>query len=374
MSVTVERFQWDCNTSFKSWVVLIALTGLVSCSAPSTIPVDYTVSAVAETHPVPDGGDAADDPAIWLNWKDPEQTLILGTNKKGGLQVLNLDGSLVGYLAVGNLNNVDVREDPYADTADAIAVATQRNPSRLALFRLDGSNREVTHVDSFKTRLKEPYGLCMYLERETNASIPMPKLPENVQGIPLKLAIETIPYVIANSKDGTFVQYKIERSYSLTEVRSWRTNSQPEGCVVDDARHRIYIGEEEHGIWELDARPDLPAELSPFVDLSHESLVADIEGLALAGTKEKRILIVSSQGSSSFSLFRTLNGQYVGSFRIGTGDVDEVTETDGLAWAPLRVPKFPKGILVVQDDENTMPKENQNFKLVSWATVQDKLR
>lgn len=345
MSNTVERFQWDCNTSFKSWVVLFALTGLVSCTTPSTISVDNTISAVAETHPVPDGGDAADDPAIWLNWENPEQTLILGTNKKGGLQVLNLDGSLVDYLAVGNLNNVDLRLDPYRKVGNAIAVATQRDPSRLALFFLNGSNREVTHLGSIETRLKEPYGLCMYLEDVST------------------------PYVIANSKEGTFIQYLIKNDYSLHEVRTWNTATQPEGCVVDDELKRIYIGEEEHGIWELDARPSSPSELELFVDLSHESLVADIEGLALAGTKERRILIASSQGSNSYSLFWTSNREHIGSFRIGSGGVDGVSETDGIAWAALSVPNFPEGIFVVQDDENTQPSENQNFKLISWAAV-----
>lgn len=344
MNNTVDRFQWDCNTSCKSWIVLFALTGLVACTTPSTIPVDHTISAVAETYPVPDGGDAADDPAIWLNWENPEQTLILGTNKKGGLQVLNLDGSLVDYLAVGNLNNVDLRFDPYRKEGNAIAVATQRDPSRLALFFLNGSNREVTHLGSIETRLKEPYGLCIYLEDVST------------------------PYVIANSKEGTFIQYKVKSNFSFEEVRSWKTETQPEGCVVDDELNRIYIGEEEHGIWEMDARPDSPVELKPFVDLSHESLVADIEGLALAGTKEKRILIVSSQGSNSFSMFRTSNRQYIGSFRVDYEE-DEVTETDGLAWSPLWIPNFPNGLLVVQDDQNTSPSENQNFKLISWAEV-----
>ena len=345
MSNTVERFQWDCNTSFKSWVVLLALTGLVSCTTPSTIPVDHTISAVAETHPVPDGGDAADDPAIWLNFENPEQSLILGTNKKGGLQVLSLDGSLVDYLAVGNLNNVDLRFDPYRKEGNAIAVATQRDPSKLVLFLLNGSNRAITHLGFIETRLKEPYGLCMYLEDAST------------------------PYVIANSKEGTFIQYKIKSSFIFEEVRSWETKTQPEGCVVDDELNRIYIGEEAHGIWEMDARPDTPAELKPFVDLSHASLVADIEGLTLAGTLDYRILIASSQGSNSYSLFWTSNREHIGSFRIGSGEVDGVSETDGIAWADLSVPNYPEGIFVVQDDQNTSPSENQNFKLISWAEV-----
>src|SRR5262245_62088203 len=37
-----------------------------------------TVMATVETDPVPNGGDAADDPAIWVNPNDPAQSVIIG--------------------------------------------------------------------------------------------------------------------------------------------------------------------------------------------------------------------------------------------------------------------------------------------------------
>jgi len=43
------------------------------------------VKASAETQPVNKSGDAADDPAFWLNVNNPEQSLIIATNKKKGL-------------------------------------------------------------------------------------------------------------------------------------------------------------------------------------------------------------------------------------------------------------------------------------------------
>ena len=46
-----------------------------------------------ETRPVPNRDDAADDPAIWIHPLSPELSLILGTDKQGGLHLYDMDGS-----------------------------------------------------------------------------------------------------------------------------------------------------------------------------------------------------------------------------------------------------------------------------------------
>ena len=51
-------------------------------------PVEPTV----ETEPVSTYGDAADDPAVWVHPTDPSQSLIIGANKKLGLEVYDLAG------------------------------------------------------------------------------------------------------------------------------------------------------------------------------------------------------------------------------------------------------------------------------------------
>ena len=78
-------------------------------------------------------GDAADDPAIWVNPNDAAASRVLGTNKKQGLLVTGLDGQLLQELPVGRLNNVDVRPgfarqasgstSPWPATATATASA-----------------------------------------------------------------------------------------------------------------------------------------------------------------------------------------------------------------------------------------------------------
>lgn len=46
-------------------------------------PPPVPVTAQTETAPVPESGDAADDPAIWVHPTDPARSLI-GNDKKGG--------------------------------------------------------------------------------------------------------------------------------------------------------------------------------------------------------------------------------------------------------------------------------------------------
>ena len=93
-----------------STVVRCALTDLMT-PEPGPQPADTrTVTAAAETVPVPDACAAADDPAVWVDESDPEAGLIVATNKRRGLVVYGLDGAVVSTNDVGRVNNVDLRD------------------------------------------------------------------------------------------------------------------------------------------------------------------------------------------------------------------------------------------------------------------------
>src|SRR2546427_11597683 len=65
--------------------------------------------ASAQTAPVPHKQDAADDPALWIHPQQPELSLILGTDKQGGLHSYNMDGSAHELVSDGaKPNNGDV--------------------------------------------------------------------------------------------------------------------------------------------------------------------------------------------------------------------------------------------------------------------------
>ena len=86
------------------WPAVLMLLSVALVALPAraaTITIANTVTATVETEPVPHSGDSADDPAIWIHPTDPAQSMIIGTDKHGGLAVYDLAGAQLQYLADG---------------------------------------------------------------------------------------------------------------------------------------------------------------------------------------------------------------------------------------------------------------------------------
>src|SRR5256885_2032975 len=92
--------------------VVALLAGIGAAAAEGSSPTEDIVLTPAvriDTDPVPSTGDAADDPAIWIHPTHPEQSLVLGTDKRGGLHVYGMDGHERSVVSDGaRPNNVDV--------------------------------------------------------------------------------------------------------------------------------------------------------------------------------------------------------------------------------------------------------------------------
>jgi 3-phytase len=303
---------------------------------------------VAETEPVPHGGDAADDPAIWVNPRDRASSTIIGTDKKGGLAVYDLSGRQLQYLPGGQPNNVDLRAGfRLGGRRVALVAASDRTDDTVALYRIDDGTRRLTPVTSFKAGIENVYSLCMYRSRRTGTV-----------------------YVLVDSEQGELEQWRLlprGSAVSARKVRSFDIGGQVEGCVADDALGALYIGEEDRGIWRYGAEPGA-GKKRRLVDSTGGDghLDADVEGLTLAyGRNGTGLLIASSQGDSTFAVYRRQGANaFVRGFKIGTASgIDEVKETDGIdATTASLGPRFPRGLFVAQDGRNDSG--NQNFKLV----------
>jgi 3-phytase len=320
-----------------------------------------TIPADAETQPVNDAGDAADDPAIWLHPTVAEKSLVFGTNKQRGLLVYGLDGALVQQLDVGRVNNVDIRQGfTYKGSVADIAAASQRDNRSIALFHISPLDGEVSAVNEIITGLDDVYGLCMY------------------RGLERKV------YVFINDQDGRYEQYEIsdsEAGWTGKRVREFSVGSQPEGCAADDKNQRLFVGEENVALWTLGAEPDADKnsdskleKISAITDY----LQVDIEGMDLYQTATENYLLVSSQGNDSYVLFQAeAPYEYLGRFRIGlnvASGIDGASETDGLAVSSAYLgEKYPQGLVVVQDGRNLLPHQAQNFKLVSWQKIDQEI-
>jgi 3-phytase len=320
--------------------------------------IEYHVMAVVETEPVDSDleEDAADDPAIWHNKERPEESLVLGTNKKGGLYVYNLDGKELQVRNAGLVNNVDLRDGFTFNGKEVVLVAaSNRSNNSVLIFTLDKENRELSDtLLNVPSKVDEVYGLCCYHNK-----------------------VEGRFYVFVNGKEGKVEQYRIEDKGGISAVlvREFSVNSQPEGMVADDSEGLIYIGVENEGIFFGQAEPDTDADLS-FIEGSDESNVNirfDIEGLALFTYDGAKYLIASSQGNFSYAVFQLdMTPSYLTSFIIKKDVIDGVEETDGLDIAiGYFSDQFPGGLFVVQDGFNTLDEEseNQNFKFIDAREI-----
>lgn len=314
------------------------------------------IPALGETQAIGQAGDAADDPAIWVNPHNPAQSRILGTNKKAGLHVYDLQGQELQRLPVGRINNVDLRQNVmFTKQSLDMAVASNRDHNSLSLFSIDRDG-SVQHRGEIQTSLRDIYGLCLYQPQ-----------PDAL-------------HVIVNDKDGEVQQLQIVQQgedFTARAVARWKLNSQPEGCVADDTAQRLFIGEEDEGIWTINLRrSDSQPEQ---VMQAGGPLVADVEGMALYQRDGLNLLLVSSQGNNSYLMLDATPPYALrGAFRIGINaelGIDGVSETDGLdiSNANLGGP-WQEGLLVVQDGRNRLPDDSQNFKLIPASALRDLLR
>ncbi|GKQ44537.1 phytase [Pseudomonas syringae] len=317
-----------------------------------------SVVALGQSQPVGRQGDAADDPAIWVHPQNPAQSQVLGTNKKQGLLAYDLSGKQLQELPVGRLNNVDIRPGFMLGKKNVdLAVASNRDRNSLSLFSIDRASGAISEAGEIPTPLAEIYGVCLF--KPASGEL----------------------YAFANGKDGRFLQYRLSAPSGRAQgelVRSFKVETQPEGCVADDQRQRLFLGEEDVGVWEVDARADQPATLSSVIKVG-DVVHADVEGLALYQSDAHDYLVISSQGNDSYVVVDaeppyTLRG----AFRVGlnaSAGIDGTSETDGIEVTSMNLGgPWSKGMLVVQDGRKRMPEQAQNFKFVPWAEVTKTLK
>ena len=338
-------------------VALLGLAPMSACTTTATRPAfstapTATVQARGETQAVGTANaDAADDPAIWRNPADPAASLIVGTDKQAGLYVYDLSGKQRSFINAGRVNNVDLRD---MGPVGIIVAASDRNDplnAKLALFRLDPATATLAPLGKVSAGAGEAYGVCLY--REGNALF----------------AFNVI-------KDGTIRQVALELGGAPTGtlVRTMKLGTQSEGCATDERTHRLYVAEEDVGLWRFDARPAGDTAPVKMAAADGYQIVADTEGVAVAaeGPGDGGYLLVSSQGDNAYAVYRLADDAYVGRFRIGAGAFGSTEETDGIEVAAGDFgPAYAAGIFIAQDGRNSPTA--QNFKLVAWADIKASL-
>ena len=330
--------------------------------------IQWEVYPVMETKAVDAASmdDAADDPAIWVHPRKPEQSLIFGSNKKGGLAAYNLEGEEVAYYPLGNINNVDVLNGlSLGDSTISIVGGSNRSSQSIEIFKI---HPQTGVLEDIKVRdfpvdtqlIDDIYGFCFAMSTQTGKA-----------------------YCLINGKNGLAQQYEMldaEGKLDLKLVRSIQFETQTEGMVADNENNFLYVGEEQRGIWKLSLDPESGSDKT-FVKNSgtdNPQINYDVEGITLYQKGSQGYLLASSQGNFSYAVFdRRGENDYLGSFKIVSQDnIDGVEETDGLdVVADSISPEYPNGILVVQDGFNYEEEvlKPQNFKMLDLTPILDSL-
>jgi 3-phytase len=304
-------------------------------------------------------GDISDDAAIWVDSANPRRSVVIADNKAdsgGGIGVFGMNGRLIQFKAEGRIGNVDLRTGFPGGKGPVVLVgANNRSTNTLSLWTLDPKTRRLSSVDdpSIKTTASN-YGFCLYHS---------------------KISGKFYAFVTPEEK-GFIQQFElVPRASGLIDgklVRRLPISSTAEGCVADDDKGKLYVGQEEVAIWKYGAEPRSSSARVAVDKVGRGHLVADVEGMSIAyGAEGSGFLIVSSQGDSTIAVYGRGDGnRFVKRVRItGEGSIDAVTGTDGLdVTAQNAGPGFTEGLLVVHDESNTDGRTS-NLKYVPLSAV-----
>ncbi|MBE7380097.1 MAG: phytase [Leptolyngbya sp. SIO1E4] len=378
-----NNFNTDQFTQFLAFAIDLETT-------PAALPlVETPLTQDDEDATTPLLGDS-DDPAIWVNPENGDESLVIGTLKDGGLAVFDLQGNILQTVLPADFgdiryNNVDLVYgfDLGGERVD-LAVVSDRENDTLAIFKVNPETQQLEDVtaDGILDTIfgvddgeATAYGLATYTSPVSGASYAFVTQADGNLVAQLELVEE-------NGR----VNATVVRTLELPVPTGDPVDSQSEGVVVDQELGLLYVAlEDEVGILKFSAEPDGGSDFQVIQPVDADYLVPDIEGLSIYyGAAGSGYLIANSQGDSSYAVFsREGPNEYLGSFVVGdNGAIDQVNESDGLD--VINVPlgsAFPHGLLVLQDgandpqnaveDDEELENNSTNFKFVPWESVAD---
>lgn len=307
-----------------------------------------------------------DDPAIWINPKDPSQSLIIGTDKDslGGLFVFDLKGRIIDSLVRKNIyrpNNVDVGYGLLINsTAVDFAVTGERLTSKLRFFSLP----EMKEINSGGIEIFT--GETGYLFRDL-MGVAVYKSPKSGK-----------IFIIAGRKsgplDGSYLwQYEVTAMQGVIELKLVRKfgkysgKKEIEAIAVDAELGFIYYSDEGVGVRKYHAEPDQGnEELALFATSGFSE---DHEGISIYKYNDSTgYLLVSDQAAGLFHVFPREGSKtsphdhpLITKLKLSTEESDgsEVTSV------PLGS-DFPQGLFVAMSN-------NKTFQIYRWKDLEQEI-
>ena len=299
-----------------------------------------------------------DDPAIWINRKNPEKSLIIGTDKHadGALYAFDLKGKTVKRSGgLNRPNNVDVAYGfPFQGETIDVAVVTERMEQRIRVFKLP----ELEPIDQGDLIVfdgnteRAPMGIALYKRQKDQAF-----------------------FVFVGGKsgppEGYLAQYRLRESspgkLTMTLVRQFGTYSgkrEIEAIVVDEELGYVYYSDERVGVRKYHAGPDTPGANNELALFATEGFAGDHEGISIYKCDRKTgYILVSDQQANRFRIYPR-EGSPHDPHRHPLVKVVQVTavESDGSEVTSCALPGFPAGLFVAMSNGKT-------FHYYDWKAI-----
>lgn len=295
-----------------------------------------------------------DDPAIWINPKDPSKSIIIGTDKDtdGGLYAFDLNGKITHKVSgLKRPNNVDIEYGFVLNGKKTdIAAVTERETNKVKFYSLPDL-KEIGEISVFEGETERgPMGISMYKNPETGVTF-------------------AIVGRKSGPKDGYLWQYKLsEKNGRITGdvVRKFGKYSglkEIESIAVDDEMGYIYYSDEQFGVHQYYADPAKGnEELTVF---GQGDFTSDVEGISIYPTsKNTGYILVSNQQNDTFNVYLRENPK---KGRIAEIPVSTL-ESDGSEVTNVNLgPKFPKGVFVAMSNGRV-------FHLYDWRIIEERIK
>ena len=303
-----------------------------------------------------------DDPAIWIDKKNPANSLIVGTdkNKDGALYVYDLSGKIIREKTVSGLqypNNVDIEYGLKLGGVDTdIAVCTERLTNKIRVFRMpDMKAVDNGGIPVFEGEaLRAPMGISLY------------KRPKD----------GTVFAIVSRKEgpaDGRYLwQYRLEddrtghvRGVKVREFGLWSGKKEIESVAVDDSLGFVYYSDESFGIRKYHADPDHPDSRKELALFGTNGFMEDREGISIYNVNDTSgYILVSDQLANQFHIFKR-EGESDDPHRHTRVNIIKVStnESDGSEVTSCTLnDSFPDGLFVAMSDDRT-------FQFYSWKDI-----
>lgn len=305
----------------------------------------------------------SDDPAIWVNPKDPAQSLVIGTDKdeNGALYVFDLKGKSIPEKTVHGLkrpNNVDIAYGLLLGGKKIdIAVTTERMTHKIRVYSLP----DMTPIDNG--------GISVY-EGETDT------MYRDLMGIALHTARKGEIYAIVGRKTGPadnyLWQYLLEddgtgklKATLKRKFGKYSGKKEIEAIAVDNELGYIYYSDEQFGVRKYYADPAKGnKELAVF---AQEGFTEDHEGISIYKTTDTTgYILVSDQSANQFKVYSREGVKNANDHALISSIKTSTNQSDGsdIYSKPLNE-DFKHGIFVAMSD-------NKTFQFYRWEDLAGK--